>query len=256
MSDINSHDPRTLGKSLCIITGASRGFGRALALQVVHLLEPGSVLLLVARSGAQLQEVKDELQNFRDEPERQIHCITADLSTKDGVEETVSVASQEAEKELDHVLLINNAGSLGKISSFVSFTDPKEVDSYMSFNVSSALALTAGILQMFPRRPGLRWTVVNVSSVYALEASPLWVLYCTAKAARTMMFKVLAEDEPNVKVLNYSPGPMETEMQEKVREITGTSVDVMACKDSAATLIKLIIDNEFPSGTHLDFFES
>uniref|UniRef100_A0A8C5H7L5 Sepiapterin reductase-like n=1 Tax=Gouania willdenowi TaxID=441366 RepID=A0A8C5H7L5_GOUWI len=247
---IQFHDPRTLGKSLCIITGASRGFGRRWAslIKVVHLLEPGSVLLLVARSGAQLQEVKDELQNFRDEPERQIHCITADLSTKDGVEETVSVASQEAEKELDHVLLINNAGSLGKISSFVSFTDPKEVDSYMSFNVSSALALTAGILQMFPRRPGLRWTVVNVSSVYALEASPLWVLYCTAKAARTMMFKVLAEDEPNVKVLNYSPGTYVL--------YTAANVDVMACKDSAATLIKLIIDNEFPSGTHLDFFES
>lgn len=96
--------------------------------------------------------------------------------------------------------------SLGKISQFSSFTDPDEVNSYMSLNVSSALALTAGILQVFPHRPGLRWSVVNVSSMFALQVLPSWVLYCTAKAARKMMFKVLAEEEPNVKVLSYSPG--------------------------------------------------
>lgn len=96
--------------------------------------------------------------------------------------------------------------SLGDISSFVNFTDFDKVNSYLSLNVSSALALTAGLLKAFPRRPGLRWTVVNVSSLFAQQALQYWVLYCTAKAAREMMFRVLAEEEPNVKVLNYSPG--------------------------------------------------
>lgn len=80
------------------------------------------------------------------------------------------------------------------------------MNSYLSLNVGSALALTAAMLQVFPRRPGLRWSVVNVSSVFAEQALPNWVLYCTAKAARKMMFSVLAEEEPNVKVLSYSPG--------------------------------------------------
>lgn len=203
------------------------------------MLRPGSVLLLVARSQTLLQQLKEELQSFTEEPQLVVHCI----AEREGVNETVRVAGQEAVNDMDHVLLINNAGessitdfdqvaeddfvgfsppslhqpilslslsllpgSLGDISQFARFTDLDEVNSYMSLNVSSALALTAGILQVFPCRPGLRWSVVNISSVFAMKALPNWVLYCTAKAARNMMFSVLAEEEPNVKVLSYSPG--------------------------------------------------
>lgn len=87
-----------------------------------------------------------------------------------------------------------------------TFTDMSEVDAYLSFNVSSALCLTTGILQAFPPCDGQRRTVVNISSLCALEPFPSWVLYCTGKAARDMMFQVLAKEEPNVRVLNYAPG--------------------------------------------------
>lgn len=106
-------------------------------------------------------------------------------------------------------------GSLGNISRFDTFSDINAVNSYLSLNVSSALALTAGILQVFPCRTDLRWTVVNVSSMFALMASPSWVLYCTAKAARMMLFNVLAQEEPNVKVLSYSPGTVNSNWQVK-----------------------------------------
>ncbi|XP_037634589.1 sepiapterin reductase b [Sebastes umbrosus] len=255
MSDINPTNPRTLGRGICIITGASKGFGRALAHKVSRFLEPGSVLLLVARSGTLLQELKEELQSFTGEQQLVVHCVAVDLSTKEGVNETVRVARQEAVNEIDHVLLINNAASLGDISQFVSFTDPDEVNSYLSLNISSALALTAGILQAFSCRPFLRWSVVNISSTFALQALPSWVLYCTAKAARKMMFGVLAEEEPNVKVLSYSPGPMDTEMQEDILRLTGVKHHLLPCQESAAKLVKLLLDNDFSSGAHLDFFE-
>lgn len=87
-----------------------------------------------------------------------------------------------------------------------TFTDMSEVNSYLAFNVSSPLCLTAGVLGAFPRRDGLRRTVVNVSSICALEPYPSWVLYCSAKAARDMMFRVLAEEDPDLRVLNYAPG--------------------------------------------------
>ncbi|GLD54149.1 histone-lysine N-methyltransferase SMYD1-like isoform X1 [Lates japonicus] len=204
MSGKNTTNQRTLGRGICIITGASKGFGRALAHEVFHLLEPGSILLLVARSGTLLQELKEEMQSFTDKQQLVVHCIATDLRTKEGVNETVKVARQETVNEIDHVFLINNAGSLGDISGFESLTDLEKVNSYLSLNVSSPLALTAGILQVFPCRSGLRWSVVNISSVFALRALPSWALYCTAKAARKMMFSVLAEEEPNVKV-SYSP---------------------------------------------------
>lgn len=81
-----------------------------------------------------------------------------------------------------------------------------EVDSYLSVNVSSSLCLTASVLQAFPQRPGQLRTVVNISSLCALQPFRSWVLYCTGKAARDMMFRVLAEEEPDVQVLNYAPG--------------------------------------------------
>lgn len=81
-----------------------------MSFQVFHLLEPGSVLLLVARSGTLLQELKEEMQSFTDKQQLVVHCVATDLSTKEGVNETVKVARQEAVNEIDHVFLINNAG--------------------------------------------------------------------------------------------------------------------------------------------------
>lgn len=81
-----------------------------------------------------------------------------------------------------------------------------EVDRYLSMNVSSVLCLTAGILQLFPANMGLRRCVVNVSSLCALQPFPSWVLYCSGKAARDMMFRVLAKEESELRVLSYAPG--------------------------------------------------
>uniref|UniRef100_A0AAV2MQM9 Sepiapterin reductase n=1 Tax=Knipowitschia caucasica TaxID=637954 RepID=A0AAV2MQM9_KNICA len=147
-------------------------------------------------------------------------------------------------------------GSLGTISQFSSFTDPAEVQAYITFNVSSALALTAGVLQAFPHRPGLKRTVVNVSSMFAQEPHPRWVLYCTAKAARYMMFKVLAEEEPDVKVLSYSPGPMDTEMQQEIFRQISITRELMSCEKPGSKLLMLVLDSDFSSGAHIDFFDA
>ncbi|KAK5932339.1 hypothetical protein CgunFtcFv8_004053 [Champsocephalus gunnari] len=220
MSDINSTNPRTLGRGICIITGASKGFGQALAYQVSCYLEPRSVLLLVARSGPLLQEMKEELQSATEEQQLVVHCVTVDLRTKEGVDETVRLARQEAVDEIEHVLLINNAASLGDIAKFETFTNPDEVNSYLSLN-----------------------------------ALPSWVLYCTAKAARNMMFSVLAKEQQHVKVLSYSPGPMDTDMQKEILRLTNVNHNPMPCHESAAKLVKLLLDNNFSSGAHLDFFD-
>ncbi|XP_034025466.1 sepiapterin reductase b [Thalassophryne amazonica] len=213
MSDVSFTKRITLGRCICIITGASKGFGRALAHEVSCLLSAGSVLVLVARTGTLLQELKEKLQSNTKKQRVLVHCVTADLSTKDGVNKTVMVAKQECVKEIDHVLLINNAASLGDIYRFTrTFTDPD-------------------------------------------EALPSWVLYCTAKAARSMMFSVLAKEEPNVKVLSYSPGPMDTEMQKEVQRLSGIKHDLLPCQESAAKLMKVLLGNDFQSGANLDFFD-
>lgn len=47
---------------------------------------------------------------------------------------------------------------------------------------------------------------MNISSLCAREPFPSWALYCAAKAARDMLFRVLAVEEPGLRVLNYAPG--------------------------------------------------
>ncbi|XP_062400182.1 sepiapterin reductase b [Sardina pilchardus] len=260
---------RDLGQVLCIITGASRGYGRMLALQVSGLVRPGSALLLVARSEEPLQEVQKEIADSGvDMAGLAVCCVRADLSTQEGVDHTVRTAKEAARSDIDHMLLINNAGSLGDVSRFTqSFTDLLEVDSYLSLNVSSALGLTASLLQAFPRRQGLRRTVVNLSSLCAQRALPSWVLYCTGKAARDMMFRVLAEEEPDMKVLNYSPGPLDTDMQVQARYWSGDAElrrslcsmfrrgQLLSCQESGAKLLRLLLDDDFPSGAHVDYYE-
>uniref|UniRef100_A0A1A8N7W0 Sepiapterin reductase n=1 Tax=Nothobranchius pienaari TaxID=704102 RepID=A0A1A8N7W0_9TELE len=258
-----------LGRVLCIITGASRGFGRAAVKELVRLVRPGSVLVLVARSGEDLLTLQAELT--QSEPGRtglKVEVVVADVGQTEGLESIIRTSKKASNEDLDHVILINNAASLGDVSRYTkSFTEMSEVDSYLSLNVSSALCLTARVLQVFPQRPGLRRTVVNVTSLCALQPFCSWVLYCTGKAAREMMFRVLAEEEPDLRVLNYSPGPLDTNMQVEARSKTAdphmkktfsdmfSGGQLLTCEASCSKLMKILLEDTFTSGTHIDVFD-
>ncbi|XP_077353413.1 sepiapterin reductase-like isoform X2 [Festucalex cinctus] len=191
-----------LGRVLCIITGASRGFGRTVAKEMARLVKPRSVFIVVARSGDELRTLKAELA----ESDLEVRCVVVDLSLTEAPEMVVRAAKEASSPDIEHLILVNNAASLGDVSRFTkSFTSMAEVNAYLSSNVSSALCLTASVLQAFPEQSGLRRCVINISSLCALKPFCSWVLYCTGKAAREMMFKVLAEEEPDLRVLNYAP---------------------------------------------------
>nr|XP_006126931.1 sepiapterin reductase [Pelodiscus sinensis] len=257
----------SLGKAACIITGASRGFGRSLALLLAPQLEAGSILFLVARSRGALAELEAKLQcSF---PGLTVNSVPADLGTEDGVQLVLQVVLHKllGAADLQRLLIINNAGSLGDISkSFVDFTSAAEVNSYFAFNVTSALCLTSSILKAFPGQPGLCKTVVNVSSLCALKPFKSWTLYCTGKASRDMMFQVLALEEPGVRVINYAPGPLDTEMQQLARTKSGdpeirqqflnmkNSGQLVDCSLSAQKLVSLLLEDMFDSGAHVDFY--
>ncbi|XP_066516649.1 sepiapterin reductase a [Hoplias malabaricus] len=260
---------KDFGRALCVITGASRGFGCSLAREIAPLLRPGSVLLLAARSSDKLRDLEDDITSSEaSKAGVLVRVVVADLGQKEGVEKVVKEAREASDDNIDHLLLFNNAASLGDVSRYAqSFTEMADVDSYLSFNVSSALCLTANILAAFPRRSGLRRSVVNVSSLCALQPFPSWVLYCTGKAARDMMFRVLAEEEPELRVLSYAPGPLDTDMQLQARtssaepKMRDTFADMhsqgrlLSCEESVAKLIKVLLEDDYPSGAHLDFYD-
>lgn len=116
--------------------------------------------------------------------------------------------------------------------------------------------------------------MVNVSSLAALQPFVTWSLYCAGKAARDMMHKVLAEevkaDPPGgrtLSVLNYAPGPMDTDMNAVIRLAeeadVGTKEYFQKMKDdgalvnpddSAMKLVRILEDKVY-AGDHVDFYD-
>ncbi|ELW64036.1 Sepiapterin reductase [Tupaia chinensis] len=256
-----------LGRTLCVLTGASRGFGRVLAQLLAPLLSPGSVLVLTARSDEALQQLEAELGAGR--PGLRLVRVPADLGSQAGLQKLLGALRELPRPEgLQRLLLINNAATLGDVSKgFVDLPDAAEVNNYWALNLTSMLCLTSSLLKAFPDSPGLSRTVVNISSLCAQQPFKGWTLYCGGKAARDMMFQVLAAEEPSVRVLSYAPGPLDTDMQQLARE---TSVDpdmrkklqelktkgeLVDCSVSAQKLLSLLQKDTFKSGAHVDFYE-
>ncbi|XP_063257314.1 sepiapterin reductase [Prinia subflava] len=259
----------------CVVTGASRGFGRSLARLLAPQLGPGSALLLLARSAEALAELAAELRpgttgsGTGSGPELRVQWVAADLGCQEGLR-SAGAALRELlqDASFGRLLLVNNAGSLGDISkSFLDLTDLEEINAYFSFNVSSALCLTSAALRAFGARPGSVRTVVNISSLCALEPFPSWALYCAGKAAREMLFRVLALEEPGLRVLSYAPGPLDTDMQLLARTQTGDpglrqhfqsmqeKGQLIDSSVSAQKLLRLLQEDSFPSGAHVDFYD-
>ena len=68
--------------------------------------------------------------------------------------------------------------------------------------------------------------VINVSSLAAIQPFESWGSYCSGKAARDSLFKVMAVEEPSWKVLNYAPGPLDTKMIKDLLDDQGTNPNV------------------------------
>lgn len=107
-SNVASSETKDFGKAVCIITGASKGFGKCLAKEIAALFKPGSVLILVARSADKLQELEGDLSSDRDG--LIIRCVVADLGQKDGVESVIREAREAPSSDINSLFLFNNAG--------------------------------------------------------------------------------------------------------------------------------------------------
>jgi sepiapterin reductase len=154
--------------------------------------------------------------------------------------------------------LINNAGTTGDLSKKVSNYNSNEIKNYFDVNIVSFASLVSGFINLFrepqvsdesPFPPDL--TIVNISSLLAVQEFPNWGLYASGKAARDMYLKVVAAEEKNnhIKTLSYAPGPLDNEMQSQVRNTLGdpeqkkiyTSMAEQVCVESKKLALSLTI---------------
>jgi len=192
--------------AVAVITGASRGLGRALA---EGLIDTGWAVVLDARDAGELRQAADRLGHRPGVP------AVVVARPGDVREAAHRAALLAAAIELGGVdLLVNNASRLGPSPQPSLARYPlDELRSVYEVNVMAPLALIQAALPLLRQAPAGR--VVNVTSDAGLEAYPGWGGYGSSKAALDLLSGVLAGEEPTLRVWAVDPGDLRTRMHQE-----------------------------------------
>ncbi|KAL0078873.1 sepiapterin reductase [Phycomyces blakesleeanus] len=267
--------------SLFIITGANRGFGRAIVTAVADAAKHKTTVILVGRNANELENV---VQSVKDNVNIDTLLVSdISLETASEAHDTIFVkikhliqTIQSGYPVLTRAVLVNNAGTTGDLSKKIGEYTAAEIQNYVNVNIASYVTLVSGFVNLLKEKPfdpdqptpfPPALTIVNISSLLAVKAFPHWGLYATGKAARDMLLSVLAEEESSIRTLSYAPGPLDNEMQASVRATIGNEEQkqvytdmankgtLVKMKDSARKLIRLVDKADYRSGAHIDFYD-
>jgi NAD(P)-dependent dehydrogenase (short-subunit alcohol dehydrogenase family) len=225
-----------------VVTGASRGLGRALALE---LARRHAQVALISRHKDSLGAVASEIERLGGEA----HPIAADL----GVEGDVDRAIARIHDALGPVdVLVNNAATLGPTPlPLLLDLDAVALARALDTNVVGPFRLTRGLVgPMVLRGQGL---VVALSSDAAVESYPRWGAYGASKAAQDHLFRTFAAelDGTGVRFVVVDPGEMDTEMHADALPDADRST-LRRPEDVARWMMsRLILENGAPNGARI-----
>jgi NAD(P)-dependent dehydrogenase (short-subunit alcohol dehydrogenase family) len=216
---------------LALITGASKGLGRALARE---LADRGWSLVLDARGASALDAVARALPGG-------VTAIAGDVA--DARHREALAAAVRRHGRLD--LLVNNASYLGP-SPMPSLAEYPlaELARVYEVDVIAPLALVQSLLPLLATDA----VVLNISSDAAVEAYPGWGGYGSAKAALDHLTAVLAVEQPGRSVYAVDPGDMRTDMHQAA--FPGEDISDRVEPESVVPSLLRLIDQRPPSGRY------
>ena len=214
-----------------VITGASRGIGRAVAL---GMAAEGAHVILVAKTVGGLEEVDDEIRKVGGKAT----LVPMDLTDFAAIDRLGATIFERWGK-LD--ILIANAGMLGTLTP-MSHMEPKDWDKTVAVNVTANYRLIRSLEPLLKRSDAGR--AVFVTSGAAEKCKPYWGGYSVTKAALNAMMKTwAAETEKSpIRVNAVSPGPTRTAMRKKA--MPGEDPTTLT---KPADLVPLFIELAMPS---------
>ena len=218
---------------VAVITGASRGLGRALA---TELATRGWWLVVDARDRTALEEAAAGLPGG---PHRAVPGDVTDATHR--------TALAVAAGELGGVdLLVNNASSLGA-SPLPSFADldPATYAEVLAANVVAPMALARELLPSLRERGG---RVISISSDAAVEPYETWGAYGSSKAALDHATKILAAEEPTLRVYAVDPGDMRTRMQQDA--FPDEDISDRPAPETVVPALLRLVSGDLPSGRY------
>ncbi|MEO6912530.1 MAG: glucose 1-dehydrogenase [Candidatus Baltobacteraceae bacterium] len=200
--------PLKFDEKVALVTGASRGIGRAIA---VDLAGYGADLVLIGRDRGSLVETAEACRSAR--PAARTEIVLADVTDRDAVEAAVAKAI-ETFGRVDFA--INNAGQ--SADGLLLRLKDDVIDQMLGVNLKSAFHLCGAVAKpMMKQRAG---SIVLISSIVALTGNAGQSAYAAAKAGLLGLTKSLAKElgSRNIRVNAVAPGFIDTAMTENMPE--------------------------------------
>ena len=219
---------------VALLTGASRGLGRALA---TALAERGWHLILDARDPAPLAAAVAELSRST-----RVTGVPGDVALPAHRQALVTAVEQAGRLDL----LVNNASVLGP-SPLVALAEHPLDALERVYAVNTVAPL--GLLQLLlPHLQRSRGRVVNVTSDAAAEPYAGWGGYGSAKAALDQLSAVLAVELPDLRVYALDPGDMATDLHQQA--YPGEDISDRPSPESVVPALLRLVDDDLPSGRY------
>jgi NAD(P)-dependent dehydrogenase (short-subunit alcohol dehydrogenase family) len=215
-----------------LVTGASRGLGRALA---TALADRGWRLVVDGRDATRLHATAAALRR-----PRLVTALPGDVTDpahRQALAEAVG-------PRLD--LLVNNASDLGP--SPLPRLDALPVADLQRVLLTNTVAPLALFQAVLPALRAATGRVLNISSDAAVEAYEGWGGYGASKAALDQLTAVLAVEHPQLRIAAVDPGDMATDMQQAA--FPGEDVSDRAAPESVVPALLALIDRDLPSGRY------
>ncbi|MFI6514389.1 SDR family NAD(P)-dependent oxidoreductase [Spirillospora sp. NPDC050679] len=222
-----------------LVTGASRGLGRALA---AALARSGWHLIINARDAGALARAAAGIEAEAGAPADTVRVTAVPGDVTDPAHRADLARAVAGAGGLD--LLVNNAGTLGT-TPLPTLAEQPLADLAAAFdaNVIAPLALVQMALPALRERDG---AVLNITSDAAGEHYPTWGGYGATKAALDQISGVLAAEEPRVRVWWADPGEMRTDML----RAAGEDADAAPPPEQAADRLLRLVADRLPSGRY------
>ncbi len=219
---------------IALVTGASRGFGRALAQE---LGGRGWQLVVDARNDTALQ---DAARGFGSA--HQVTALSGDVGDPMHRHELVQAVHKMGRLDL----LVNNASALGPTPRpNLSAYPLDELEQVIRINAIAPLGLIQPLLSDLNATSG---SIINVSSDAAVEPYPGWGGYGSSKAALDQITAVLGAEQPAVRIYAFDPGDMRTEMQQLA--FPGEDISDRPKPEVVVPALLRLIEEHPPSGRY------
>jgi len=241
---------------IVLVTGASRGVGRAAA---VAFARSGAHVVALARTQGALEELDDEIRGLR--PGEENPTTLAPLDLRDhGAIDRLGEALYRRWGRLDG--LVGNAGILGVLSP-LHHVDPKEWDEVLAVNVTANWRLIRSLDPLLRRSSAGRVAFVTSGVASRADFRAYWGPYATSKAALDAIARTYAAETvntSNIRVMLIDPGPLRTLMRAKA--MPGEDPATLRAPDELAPKIVEICSSgwtetgklyDFPSDRILSF---